>query len=679
MSTQNPLSVPIQYLSAHILTPSQLILPTPSIFDYPSALDRQLAEARSQLNLAILSKLPDIVRAIFPFATQHNRQIYSDLITVYLDYGIDPSFPGEVVNPGYWIRQSHGYWGPSSEIGTSLISLYAKTENIPDFFAEHALRAALDLPAVGVALPKEKLRGWVWETRPLSMPRQNPLFTDAFPMMRAYLGKTSRPVLWAVQTSSCLGPQIHYLALMRRNDDSAAHWVEALPPGELPLFGSFFSLTGGPLTVRIVPSEFDPRFQKFGSSEIYCAVPGGAASLPRTDLSALAGHRVHLELLPDELAYTPGIFDALGQSNAADVMVSLIGEPGAFPLNQLREVAGRHGHSFPLPALPEPMMPDNSLITEGSPLPPSENPRRFLLEPVIPEGGLVWLYAREKVGKTWLALAIADAVSRGGSIGPWKAKEAAKTVYIDGEMHPDDLDTAIAKVTRGQGNGVSICFDAICAKKTKRGVINLAEPAWREEIKRRAKGKSLLILDNFYSLTNNNVGEFPEILDFLQELRAQGIAVVVIDHTNREGGLQGAHTKERAAETVIEMRIPEGRSWRENIRAVEVTKARHYIPEPADYFLGEMVFTKESFRFDVETLEIPAGPEPIPAEIAKLAPIMIAHDIDRLSFPKIQERLGTPRSTASDWHKKAKKLSGADREALDREIQRLLDARKAAE
>lgn len=679
MSTPNTFSVPFQYLSAYTLTPSQPILPTPSILDYPSVLDRQLAESRSQLRLALLSKLPDIARAILPFATQHNRQIYGDSITVYLDHGIDPSFPGEVVNPGYWIQRNPGHWFTSPETGTDLISLYAKTENISNFFAEHALRAALDLPVVGVAVAKEKLRDWIWETRPLSMPRQNPLTMHAFPMMRAYLGKTSRPVLWAVQTSSCLGPQIHYLALMRRGDAPAAHWVEALPPGELPLFGSFFSLTGGPLSVRIVPSEFDPRFQNFGSSEIYCAVPGGAANLPRTDLSALAGHRVHLELLPDELAYTPGIFDALGQSNAADVMVSLIGEPETFPLDQLREVASRRGYDFPLPTLPEPMMPDNSLIIAGSPLPPSNTPRRFLLEPVIPEGGLVWLYAREKVGKTWLALSIAQAVSQGDTLGPWRAPLPASVLYIDGEMHPDDLQTAIAKVIRGQGNYATVGFNALCAKKVKGGVINLLDPVWQEEIARRAKDVDLLILDNFYSLTNNNVGEFPDVLGFLQRLRSQGTAVLVIDHTNRDGVLQGAHTKERAAETVIELRIPEGRNWRESGRAVEVTRARHYVPEPADYFLGEMVFTDESFRFDVETLEIPAGPEPIPAEIAKLAPIMIAHDIDELSFPKIQERLGTPRSTASDWHKKAKKLSGADREALDREIQRLLDARKAAE
>lgn len=679
MSTQNPFSATVDFGRPPLFPPSQFILQTPSPADYPSMFNRHQSHSRSQLNLALLSKLTDVVRAMFPHAAQHNRRIYGDMITVYLDHEIDPSFPGGIVNPGYWCRYNPGYRGLPAEIGADLISLYARKQNIPDYFAESVLWAYLDLSTFNNAAPLERSSNWVWETRPLTLPLENPFTVGLPPVKHAYFGRTSLPILWAAQTFNNFGPMIRYFALMRRETDPAAHWVEAIPPGELPLFGTIFSIGGGPLSVRMVPSEFDPRFQCPAGREVYCAVPGGAANIARTGLSALAGHHVHLELLPDELVYSPGIIDALGPAHAADVTVSLIGEPETFPLDQLREVASRRGYDFPLPTLPEPMMPDNSLITAGSPLPPSNTPRRFLLKPVIPEGGLVWLYAREKVGKTWLALSIAQAVSQGGTLGPWQAPKPASVLYIDGEMHPDDLQTAIAKVTRGQGNHATVGFNALCAKKVKGGVINLLDPIWQEEIARRAKDVDLLIFDNFYSLTNNNVGEFPDVLGFLQRLRALGTAVLVIDHTNRDGVLQGAHTKERAAETVIELRIPEGRNWRENVRAIEVTKARHYIPEAADYFLGEMVFTEDSFRFEAKALEIPAGPEPIPAEIAKLAPVVIARDIDDLSYAKTYERLRIPRSTASDWYKRAKDLNGPEKEALDREIRRLLEERKGLE
>lgn len=647
-----------------------------SIDNYPSASERRLVRQRSQLNLAILSNLADVARAIFPDAVQQNRRIESGSTRIYLDTDFDPAFPGGSVNPGYWMNGSIHDWCTPPETGDRLTSLYARVRNVPEFAAEEILWNHLEL--VETFLPGNGPDGWIWETRPLIEPFHNPQFWFPRYSARPYLGGTNLPILWAVQDPSLSNFSIRYFSLFRRENGQAIHWVEALPPGELPLFGAIPMTPDKRLRIRIVPSEFDPRIGKIGN-ETFCAVPGGAASLARADLKALAGHYVHLELLPHELAHTPGIIDAVNRARAAEVTFSLVGHSKSFSLQSLREVASARGHNFPLPVLPEPIMPNNSLITTGSPLPPSNNPRRLLLEPVIPEGALAWLYAREKVGKTWLALSIAQVISQGGTLGPWQVPKPASVLYIDGEMHPDDLQTAIAKVARGQGSHATVGFDALCAKKVKGGVIDLLDPIWQEEMARRAKDVQLLILDNFYSLTNNNVGEFPDVLGFLQRLRALGTAVLVIDHTNRDGALQGAHTKERAAETVIEMRIPEGRSWRENVRAIEVTKARHYIPEPADYFLGEMVFTEESFRFEVVSPKISTEPELISQKIAKLARVVMAKDVDKLSYPKIQERLGIPRSTAGGWYKNIDKLSVADRDALKREIQRLKDERKGTE
>ncbi|MFY7819452.1 MAG: AAA family ATPase [Rhodoluna sp.] len=611
---------------------------------------------------------------------RQNNKITSGSTTVYLKSELIKNPNYTWMPPGSWSQCNYSNIGNSISRGTNIIEL---CQTIWGSSEDQVIRSlchhmGIDEKSDGLPFPKGE---WYWDKQPLPHPFLNTLPIYLGSELRIYSGSTLEPTLIAVRTSSLAGYQYRYFSRWRRDAETGtdANWIEALPPDERPLYSLIAPLSGSNMTVRIVPSEFDQRLQNFGDNEIYCAVPGGATSLPKTNLTMLAGHKVHLELLHDQLADTPSIIDALERSKAKGTMISLIGEADAFPLDCLREVAARHGHSFPLPVLPEALMSDNALITAGIPLPPSANPRRQLLTPVIQEGGLVWLYAREKVGKTWLALSIAQAVSLGEKLGPWQAPEAASVLYIDGEMHPDDLQAAIGKVTRGQGNQATVSFDALCAKKTKRGVINLMDPDWQEEIKRRAKGVRLLILDNFYSLTNNNVGEFPEVLDFLQRLRAQGTAVLVVDHANREGVLQGAHTKERAAETIIELRVPEGRHWREKVRAIEVKKSRHDVPEAEEYFTGTMAFTPGTFRFEVDMLEALAAPEPLPKEIAKLAPIMIARDIDKLSFPQIQERLGTPRSTASDWYRKAKSLTGPDQEALDQEIRRLLDARKAAE
>lgn len=625
MSTYNPFLTGGGFALQTPLTQSKFVLQSPSITDYPCVFNRQAIVSRSQLNLAILSKLPDVISAILPFAEQKNRRIRGADVTVYLDQEIDPLFPGAHVNPGYWIRNN---WNALPSAGASVVRLYAGIRNIAEVFAEEALRTRLQLPDAASSAVNWKPQGWRWEKQPLTEPPIN-FFVDP-PQQggKIYFGATGLPVLKAIEARDWLGANIRYFSLWQRIGNPTAHWVEALPPGDLPIYTSWPLIPCNLRPIRMLPSEFDLRFSNLPGEESYFAVPGGAGSLARVDLTALTGRKVHFELLPDELAYTPGIIDALGRSKAAEATVSLVGEPGDFPIEQLREVADRLGHSFPLPTLPEPIMPDNALLTAGSPIPPSNNPRRMVLTPVIAEGGLGWLYAREKMGKTWFALAIAQAVSQGGSLGPWQAPEPASVLYIDGEMHPDDLDTAVAKVTRGQGNQATVSFDTLSAKKTKEGVINLMDPDRQKEIEYRAQGMRLVILDNFYSLTNNNVGEFPEVLNFLQRLQTQGIAILVVDHTNREGGLQGAHTKERAAETIIELRVPEGRHWREKIRAVEVTKSRHEISEISEYFTGTMVFTPDMFRFEVDMPEVPAEPEPLPKAIAKLAPIMIAHDID---------------------------------------------------
>jgi hypothetical protein len=65
-------------------------------------------------------------------------------------------------------------------------------------------------------------------------------------------------------------------------------------------------------------------------------------------------------------------------------------------------------------------------------------PRKKLLGDWFCEGDLGFIFAFRGVGKTWFALAIAQAVSKGGKLGDWQAHERVKVLYIDGEM-PADL------------------------------------------------------------------------------------------------------------------------------------------------------------------------------------------------------------------------------------------------
>src|SRR5262249_40324320 len=64
-------------------------------------------------------------------------------------------------------------------------------------------------------------------------------------------------------------------------------------------------------------------------------------------------------------------------------------------------------------------------------------PRKKLLDEWFCEGDLGFIFAFRGVGKTWLALAIAQALATGGKLGDWKADKAVKVLYVDSEMPPD--------------------------------------------------------------------------------------------------------------------------------------------------------------------------------------------------------------------------------------------------
>jgi len=64
-------------------------------------------------------------------------------------------------------------------------------------------------------------------------------------------------------------------------------------------------------------------------------------------------------------------------------------------------------------------------------------PRKKLLGDWFCEGDLGFLFAFRGTGKTWLALAMAKTLEKGGKLGDWQAHEPVKVLYIDGEMPPD--------------------------------------------------------------------------------------------------------------------------------------------------------------------------------------------------------------------------------------------------
>lgn len=178
-----------------------------------------------------------------------------------------------------------------------------------------------------------------------------------------------------------------------------------------------------------------------------------------------------------------------------------------------------------------------------------------ILSPIINSGQVIWLFAPEKIGKTFLAMSIAYVVSRGNSsVCGWQSNGSKKVLYIDGEMSGVGLKKIYSRIVQGfqQENNDNILFDSFLFSESDEEYETILDPAWLEEFQPKLYDYDLIILDSYYSL-NNNSRSLKDFFVFLKDLKKHNVAVLVIDHTNRNEELQGSIDKRRFTDLGIQL------------------------------------------------------------------------------------------------------------------------------
>lgn len=175
-------------------------------------------------------------------------------------------------------------------------------------------------------------------------------------------------------------------------------------------------------------------------------------------------------------------------------------------------------------------------------------PRKKLLGDWFCEGDLGFIFAYRGVGKTWLALAIAQALSSGGKLGDWQAHERVKVLYIDGEM-PPDLMRSRCKGLEASNNNLQFLNHEIlfeCSGK----VLNITNREIQDAITEKciATGVKVLLLDNLSTLASgmreNEADSWELVNSWLLDLRRRKVAVVIIHHAGRSGEMRGTSKRE---------------------------------------------------------------------------------------------------------------------------------------
>jgi len=185
-------------------------------------------------------------------------------------------------------------------------------------------------------------------------------------------------------------------------------------------------------------------------------------------------------------------------------------------------------------------------------------PKKVFLNPWLTEQSISLISGWRGTGKTWLALSILDAISKGEPFGPWEAGEPVPCLFVDGEMPASDLDYRIKEL------GIDSIYIYSDSYANSLGLprANLLSETWRTSMKRflLTHGIKLWILDNIGSLSpgidENSKREWDPINTWLLELRFAGIATGLLHHTGKDGGQRGTSGREDNIDNSIILKRP---------------------------------------------------------------------------------------------------------------------------
>lgn len=281
-------------------------------------------------------------------------------------------------------------------------------------------------------------------------------------------------------------------------------------------------------------------------------------------------------------------------------------------------------------------------------------PREMVLSPIIPEKGLVMIYAARGTGKTHVADSIAYAVSTAGSFLKWNAPTARRVLLVDGEMAAADLRDRLRNIKAAATASPEVgIFQLISGDLVDGGIGNLAAPKIQANLDPFLEGIGLLILDNLSSLTavirDNDAESWSPIQDWLLRLRRRGISVLIVHHAGKGGEQRGTSRREDVLDTSISLRRPTDYVSTEGARfEVHIEKGRGIHGEQAKPFEARLATRDGKAIWTMKDIED-----------ANLSRVRALLD-DGLSIRDIADETGIKKSTV---HNLKKRIEGEKAEA----------------
>jgi putative DNA primase/helicase len=280
--------------------------------------------------------------------------------------------------------------------------------------------------------------------------------------------------------------------------------------------------------------------------------------------------------------------------------------------------------------------------------------REMVLAPILPVQGLVMLYSKRGVGKTYLGLGIALAVARGGTFLRWKAPKPRKVLFVDGELPASTLQDRIRSIEIGvpgtePDSPSADCLRIITPDMQKQPMPDLATYEGQALIESELSGAELLVLDNLSALCRSgkeNEGEsWLPVQQWLLRLRQQGLSVLLAHHAGKSGAQRGTSRREDLLDTVINLQHPSDYLPSEGLRCeVRYEKNRGFHGEDAKPFEVRMTLEGSgAARWSVKDAE------------DALLQRAVALFQERISIRDAAEELGISKGRAERLRKRAQR------------------------
>ena len=188
-------------------------------------------------------------------------------------------------------------------------------------------------------------------------------------------------------------------------------------------------------------------------------------------------------------------------------------------------------------------------------------PREVLMEtqkgvPIFYAQSINQLFAWRGLGKTYIALAIVDALVHGRQILNWKAKRPIKVLYVEGEIPEYQMQERLRQVIGKSDEYLRIIT---LDEQPDNEIPSLSTRYGRKLVEEALGDAEVLILDSISTLFNFSTNEEEHWLDvmaWLKKLRSKGLCIIFLHHAGKSGLQRGASKSEDLLDISIKLERP---------------------------------------------------------------------------------------------------------------------------